>query len=189
MKRNPRTRENEERLFGFARSYLAEAFPNPDRIGCPPVGELQRLAELPRLADPAITEHLGACSPCFQQYQSLLAETRTERKRMSRWRNGLKSTSLWLLIIALICLLLIGLLIATWNGPTWTVLQLETRDQLTNYLSHRPAEHNTLSCIHQNPQYSTCLVELLFTSALCRNSEGFIRKIEGPTSLTLRTAN
>src|SRR5437879_844327 len=38
---------NEAEFFGFAKSYLSEAFPNPQRVGCPPDSDLQRMAEQP----------------------------------------------------------------------------------------------------------------------------------------------
>lgn len=43
---NRQPKFNEEELLIFAKSYLSEAFPNPQRIGCPPVSELACIAEL-----------------------------------------------------------------------------------------------------------------------------------------------
>jgi hypothetical protein len=77
---NLEARMDEARLVSFARSYLGASFPNPERIGCPPLEMLRRLAEQPTSANLSITEHLGGCSPCFQQYQELLAKTRTGLK-------------------------------------------------------------------------------------------------------------
>jgi hypothetical protein len=39
---------SEAEFFGFAKSYLSVTFPNPQRIGCPPDADLQRMAEHPR---------------------------------------------------------------------------------------------------------------------------------------------
>ena len=65
---------NEAEFFGFAKSYLSEAFPNPQRIGCPPDSDLQRMAEHPEEArDAAVSEHLTCCSPCFNSYMEILA--------------------------------------------------------------------------------------------------------------------
>jgi hypothetical protein len=64
----------EEEFLGFAKSYLSEAFPNPERIGCPPDSELKGLAEHPKGADPLISPHLTHCSPCFNRYMELLDE-------------------------------------------------------------------------------------------------------------------
>ncbi len=71
----PKRKEtNEEEFFGFAKSYLSEAFPNPQRIDCPPDSELTCLAERPREVDPFVSQHLTCCSPCFNRYMELLAD-------------------------------------------------------------------------------------------------------------------
>jgi hypothetical protein len=64
-------------FLGFARSYLSEAFPNPQRIGCPPDSDLQRMAEHPvETRDAHVSEHLTCCSPCFNRYMEILADLR-----------------------------------------------------------------------------------------------------------------
>ena len=66
---------NEAEFFGFAKSYLSEAFPNPQRVGCPPDSDLQRMAEQPVEArDAAASEHLTCCSPCFTRFMEILAD-------------------------------------------------------------------------------------------------------------------
>ena len=67
-------------LLDFARSYLSEAFPNPDRQGCPPDAALRSLAFNPNESVPAVTEHLAGCSPCFTRYAELLAELKSRRE-------------------------------------------------------------------------------------------------------------
>ena len=48
MRNNKKRKEiNEEEFFGFAKKYLSEAFPNPERIDCPPDSKLIGLAEHP----------------------------------------------------------------------------------------------------------------------------------------------
>ena len=75
MRDSKKRREiDEEEFFGFAKKYLAEAFPNPQRIDCPPDPELASLAEHPTEADPFISQHLTCCSPCFNRYMEILAE-------------------------------------------------------------------------------------------------------------------
>ncbi|MGH9643502.1 MAG: hypothetical protein ACRD3Q_13895 [Terriglobales bacterium] len=66
MPNNKRCDINEDEFFGFAKSYLSEAFPNPQRIGCPPDTDLIRMAEHPSEHDAPISEHLTGCSPLFQ---------------------------------------------------------------------------------------------------------------------------
>jgi hypothetical protein len=68
---------NDAEFLGFAKSYLSEAFPNPQRIGCPPDSDLQRMAEHPVEArDAAASEHLTSCSPCFNRYMEILTGLR-----------------------------------------------------------------------------------------------------------------
>jgi hypothetical protein len=70
---------SEAEFFGFAKSYLSEAFPNPQRKGCPPDSELQRMAEHPVEArDAAVSEHLTCCSHCFNHYMEILAGLRRQ---------------------------------------------------------------------------------------------------------------
>src|SRR4029453_14633799 len=50
---------------------LGRAHPNPTREGCPPAELLKRLArrELP-IGDPAY-DHIGKCSPCYQELRTI----------------------------------------------------------------------------------------------------------------------
>jgi hypothetical protein len=75
MPRNKRPEFNEDEFFGFAKSYLSEAFPNPHRIDCPPDSHLQRMAEHPiPERDDEVSKHLTCCSPCFNRYMEILAD-------------------------------------------------------------------------------------------------------------------
>lgn len=69
----------EEDLLEFARSYLPEAFPNPDRKGCPSESSLRLLATQPNEASLSVSEHLAFCSFCFKHYMELLGELRVAR--------------------------------------------------------------------------------------------------------------
>jgi len=97
----------------FARSYLSEAFPNPDRQGCPSDVVLRSLAFNPTGAEPAVTEHLAACSPCFGRYREFLAALKSKREEEKRFAWG--GISVWtkahpvLAGTAVLCLLLIGI--------------------------------------------------------------------------------
>src|SRR5688572_26930174 len=50
---------------------FGRAHPNPTREGCPPAELLERLArrELP-IGDPAY-DHIGKCSPCYQELRTI----------------------------------------------------------------------------------------------------------------------
>src|SRR5258707_1409733 len=71
-------------LLDFARSYLSEAFPNPDRQGCPPDAALRTLACNPNKSEPTVTEHLAVCSPCIRRYTELLAELKSQQRAEER---------------------------------------------------------------------------------------------------------
>ena len=91
---DPTTLErNGRELLDFARSYLSEAFPNPDRQGCPPDAALRSLAFNPSESEPKVTEHLAVCSPCFRRYTELLAQLKSQRAAEERlpW----KAISAW----------------------------------------------------------------------------------------------
>jgi hypothetical protein len=73
-KQHPVNDFNDAEFLGFAKSYLSEAFPNPQRIGCRPDSDLQRMAEHPgEERDAKVSEHLTYCSPCFNRYMEILA--------------------------------------------------------------------------------------------------------------------
>src|SRR5947209_411902 len=94
--RDPRISQRKgKELLDFARAYLSEAFPNPDREGCPPDDALRSLAFNPRESNPEVTEHLAACSPCFRRYSELLSELKAQRQaeksswtRVSAWSKA-----------------------------------------------------------------------------------------------------
>jgi len=100
-------------LLDFARSYLSEAFPNPDHQGCPPDAALRSLAFNPTEGKPSVTEHLAACSPCFKRYGELLAELKRQREAEKRF--SWPGVSAWtkthpvLAGTAALCLLLIAI--------------------------------------------------------------------------------
>lgn len=77
-KRQPPLNDFDDSEFlGFARSYLSEAFPNPQRIGCPAEADLRRMAEHPvEIRDATVSEHLTCCSPCFNRYMEILADAK-----------------------------------------------------------------------------------------------------------------
>ncbi len=65
----------------FARSYLSDAFPNPERTGCPPDDALRLMAIRPLESDESISEHLTCCSPCFNAYMGHLAQAKAKIRR------------------------------------------------------------------------------------------------------------
>lgn len=78
---------NEREFLDFARSYLSEAFPNPERTGCPPDDALRQLARHPLQSDLSLTDHLTCCSPCFKAYMGYLGELKAEMVLQQRERR------------------------------------------------------------------------------------------------------
>jgi hypothetical protein len=100
--------EREQSLLESGRSYLSEAFPNPERMGCPPDSTLRRLANRPTHSNESLSDHLTCCSPCFNSYMAHLAYARAElvqskKIRRATWmRHSLVTASvLAILMIAL----------------------------------------------------------------------------------------
>src|SRR5439155_19012903 len=81
---------------------LATEFPNPDRVGCPGSAVLEVIAshKIPLSDAEKWLDHLGSCSPCFQEFKAI--------KRRLRARRGfgfggglailLAALGLWLLL-------------------------------------------------------------------------------------------
>jgi hypothetical protein len=80
--------EREQDLLDFGRVYLSEAFPNPERKGCPPEEMLRLLARRPTQSEPSITDHVTCCSPCFNTYMAHLDHARAEAKESRRMRRA-----------------------------------------------------------------------------------------------------
>src|ERR1019366_2941393 len=62
---------SEEQLLRAGRDYVASAFPNPDRIGCPGRQRLEVLARQPSAPDEGDIDHLMTCSACFGEYHAI----------------------------------------------------------------------------------------------------------------------
>src|SRR5262245_20921505 len=65
-----------EELASLARRYYAASFPNPQRLGCPPPGEIINVVRSRQTPDEALREHLFECSECFGEYRQALAQSR-----------------------------------------------------------------------------------------------------------------
>jgi hypothetical protein len=96
----------ERDLLRFARSYLSEAFPNPDRQGCPPPEVLRAFAEHSTVFEGLISSHLSVCSPCFNTYLACLERARLQVQRMRRVQK-IKIMLAPAIVFSLLCFLLI----------------------------------------------------------------------------------
>ena len=77
----------EKRVLDLLTQGLSREFPNPQRVGCPDSAVLTgiafrklRLAEI----EPWL-EHLGSCSPCFQEFTELRKKATSRRRRTQAW--------------------------------------------------------------------------------------------------------
>src|SRR5271157_2571466 len=77
-----------EELLVFSRSYLSDAFPNPERTGCPPDDALRLMAIRPLGCDESVSEHLTCCSPCFNAYMGYLVQARAKIRRTTSIRRS-----------------------------------------------------------------------------------------------------
>jgi len=75
------SRREQRQLLKAMESVVLTEFPNPERRGCPGSDVLRLIAkkELP-MRDP-VHEHVGSCSPCFQELCELRAGIRGKRTR------------------------------------------------------------------------------------------------------------
>ena len=77
----------DKRLLDILRQGLATEFPNPERIGCPGNALLKGIAQ----GKVSLTEaepwldHLGSCSPCFQEFKEFRRESAIHRRRVLIW--------------------------------------------------------------------------------------------------------
>src|SRR5208337_1730122 len=77
----------DKRLLDILRQGLATQFPNPERIGCPGNALLKGIAQ----GKVSLTEaepwldHLGSCSPCFQEFKESRSQSAIQRRRVLTW--------------------------------------------------------------------------------------------------------
>jgi hypothetical protein len=77
----------DKRFLDILRQGLATDFPNPERIGCPGNALLKGIAQ----GKVSLTEaepwldHLGSCSPCFQEFKEFRRQSTIQRRRVLTW--------------------------------------------------------------------------------------------------------
>jgi hypothetical protein len=92
---------SEERLLRAGRDYVASAFPNPDRVGCPGRQRLMVLARQTAPPDQSDIDHLMTCSDCFVEFHAL-------RKA---WKQR-RAATIGALVAAAVGLLVLGVVIS-----------------------------------------------------------------------------
>ena len=118
-----------EELASLARRYYAARFPNPQRLGCPPAGEIIQVVRSRHAPDETLLEHLFECSECFGEYRQALAECRPAPDEVA-WTARLLSfltlkrsvATMAPVILVLLTLVIIPRL--GWRKPVSEVLQI-----------------------------------------------------------------
>ena len=79
--------KEEKRVLDLLTQGLSREFPNPQRVGCPGSAVLTGIAfRKLRLAEvEPWLEHLGSCSPCFQEFTELRKQAAGQRRRTRVW--------------------------------------------------------------------------------------------------------
>ena len=77
----------DKRLLDILRRGLATEFPNPERIGCPGNALLKGIAQgkVSLTEGEPWLEHLGSCSPCFQEFKEFRRQSVIHRRRVLTW--------------------------------------------------------------------------------------------------------
>ena len=116
-----------EELASLARRYYAARFPNPQRLGCPPPGEIINIVRSRHAPDETLLEHLFECSECFGEYRQALAECRPASGEVA-WTIRLlsfltsKRSAMAMVILILLSLFIIPRLV--WRKPASETLQI-----------------------------------------------------------------
>ncbi|MCI0389334.1 MAG: hypothetical protein MOB07_11305 [Acidobacteria bacterium] len=105
-----------DEIVTLARRYYARGFPNPERRGCPPAGEIVKVVSRRRAPDNALREHLFECSECFGEYRQALAQIRNDVVGWERLVSILSLKRVSTLAVILLSLFFAGALI--WRGRT-----------------------------------------------------------------------
>ena len=79
--------KDEKRILDLLTWGLSREFPNPGRVGCPDSAILRGIAlrKLQLAEVEPWLEHLGSCSPCFQEFTELRKEAASQRRRTQVW--------------------------------------------------------------------------------------------------------
>jgi hypothetical protein len=77
----------DKRLLDILRQGLATEFPNPERIGCPGNALLKGIAQgkVSLIEAEPWLDHLGSCSPCFQEFKEFRRQSAMQRRSVLTW--------------------------------------------------------------------------------------------------------
>ncbi len=69
--------------------FFLEAFPNPDRIGCPDDEAVEPLAQSGPSSNDPVLRHVASCSECYREYQHYCRDEEERKARLPS--NSLKA--------------------------------------------------------------------------------------------------
>ena len=107
VRRNTTKRETlrkQEELLLFARYYLSDAFPNPERRGCPPDDALKAMALGHRGGNQFVSDHLTCCSPCFNAYMLHLARAKAKARRLTWIKRSVAAIGIAAILVVVVYL-------------------------------------------------------------------------------------
>jgi len=81
--------KDEKRILEVLSKGLSTDFPNPGRAGCPGSATLEGIAShrIPLSEAEKLLDHLGSCSPCFQEFTAI--RNKLHIRRRLKWGGGL----------------------------------------------------------------------------------------------------
>jgi hypothetical protein len=77
--------KRDEDLESIVQQAFLDAFPNPNRVGCPGKRALQTLLERREQGDPDIWAHISQCSPCSRELLELRKAEERKWARLAVW--------------------------------------------------------------------------------------------------------
>ena len=114
-----------EELASRARRYYSARFPNSQRLGCPPSGNILKVVRRRQIPDQALREHLFECSECFGEYRQSVEQCRRPATDENSWKarlawvgDQMRSAWAWKLSAAAsVGLVLAAIIISIRPGP------------------------------------------------------------------------
>ena len=78
---------------------LLHAFPNPERVGCPPPETIQALGERRIGRDDPAWDHIWHCSPCFADFKKIRDARLAEIEGAERKARQKRTVSIWAAVV------------------------------------------------------------------------------------------
>ena len=91
------------------RQAIVRAYPNPDRVGCPPPEALEGMARRTVPMGTAEQDHIFHCSPCFSTYLAI--------RNHARRQHAIRATALWAAAAVLLVVLSYSLYRVVLHAP------------------------------------------------------------------------